>query len=378
VTLLVAGCGADTEGDDGSTADWPLPGRVPSRTHFLPSTSLQPPLREAWGVDTRRSVDFPPAIGDDVAYLINLFGNAVAVGLGEREILWRQVRNPAQGYPRVDATPPLYHDGRVFFALQAGALVASDAVSGETIWTHRYSHVEFSPIAIGETVYAGAEDRNLLALGAADGELRWRYRAPEDLGASPSYHRGRLYLGVGGAIYCLDAGDGRVLWRADTTEATPSQAEVSFHSPAAIAFGRVYAARSDGRLMALDQRSGKAEWSFRAGSIIDASPAAARPAGAPPTIYFGSYDERFYALDARTGEPLWRRDLGGPVLGTATVIGATVYVTRASPPGTVGFDARTGEQVVKLPDIDFPPVSDGQILYAIDGTRLVALQADAR
>jgi hypothetical protein len=79
LAALAAGCGdsssgsAASGGSDSSSSgyvDWPLFGRVPARTHYLPdeSRALDPPLREAWSVDTHALIEFPPAIHGGVAY----------------------------------------------------------------------------------------------------------------------------------------------------------------------------------------------------------------------------------------------------------------------------------------------------------------------
>ena len=50
-------------------ADWPYFGRVPQRTHYLPTRlgsidrPLDPPLKVAWQVNTHGLIEFPPAIG---------------------------------------------------------------------------------------------------------------------------------------------------------------------------------------------------------------------------------------------------------------------------------------------------------------------------
>ena len=62
---------------------WPLFGRVPERTHYLPAKerSLDPPLREAWSINTHALIEFPPAVANGVAYVVNKYGNAKAVRL---------------------------------------------------------------------------------------------------------------------------------------------------------------------------------------------------------------------------------------------------------------------------------------------------------
>src|SRR3712207_7505225 len=42
--------------------------------------------------------------------------------------------------------------------------------------------------------------------------------------------------------------------------------------------------------------------------------------GAGPTVFFGSYDGSFYALDARSGRIRWRHRSGGRISGSPTII----------------------------------------------------------
>jgi hypothetical protein len=57
--------------------DWPFFGRVPQRTQYLPTDQrsidrpLDPPLKQAWSINTHGLIEFPPAIGGGVAYAIN-------------------------------------------------------------------------------------------------------------------------------------------------------------------------------------------------------------------------------------------------------------------------------------------------------------------
>ena len=115
-------------------------------------------------------------------------------------------------------------------------------------------------------------------------------------------------------MFCLDAESGKPLWRTNTTKVPPF-GEGGFYSSPAIAFGRVYAARDDGTVFAFDEKTGKVDWSFPTDDYVYGSPAVAQVPGTPPSVYIGSYDEHFYALDARSGKQRWRYDVGGPVPG---------------------------------------------------------------
>ena len=53
--------------------DWPFFGRVPQRTHYLPEPErpLDPPFKQVWSLNTHALIEFPPAIHNGVAYVIN-------------------------------------------------------------------------------------------------------------------------------------------------------------------------------------------------------------------------------------------------------------------------------------------------------------------
>jgi outer membrane protein assembly factor BamB len=368
--------------DAAQLVEWPLFGRVPERTHYLPAENraLDPPLREAWSISTHALIEFPPAVAGGVAYVVNKYGNLKAVRLNDREILWERIRDPGQKGSPTDTTAPVYHRGLVFVAFEDGDLVAIDATSGRTRWKRNlHAHLESSPLAVGGTLYLGDDKTDLVGVRTTDGAIRWRFNSPGAIKASPSHHHGRVFVAdYEGAMFCVDADSGKVLWRTNTTKVRPF-GEGGFYSSPAVAFGRVYAARDDGTTYAFDERTGKVDWHFETGSYVYGSPALARVPGTPPSLYIGSYDEHFYALDARTGKQRWRFDVGGPVPGTAVVVGHTVYTSSFKTRETIGIDTRTHRKTFSLHQAGYTPViSDGRHLYAIGYFELVGLRPGER
>lgn len=389
--LTLAACGG-SGGSDGEGAapasngtplvGWPLFGRVPERTHYLPAEgrALDPPLREAWSVNTHALIEFPPAIAGGVAYVVNKFGNAKAVRLSDRKVLWEKVTDPRDSGTPTDVTAPVYHRGLVYFAYVDGRLIAVDAKDGRRRWTTDLrSHLESSPMAVGNRLYIGTDKTNVAALRASDGKILWQFNSPGAIKASPSFHDGRVYVAdYQGAMFCLDARTGRPIWRTNTTTVPPF-GEGGFYSSPAIAFGRVYAARDDGTVFAFDQRHGRVMWSFPTHNFVYGSPAVARVPGTPPSVYIGSYDEHFYALDARSGRQRWRFDVGGAVPGTATVIGHTVYTSSFKTDSTIGIDARTHRKTFEKHQAGYTPVvSDGRRLFLIGYYELIGLDPAKR
>ena len=391
--IPLGGCGSgDSAGSEGENVtatksdagyvDWPLFGRVPERTHYLPAEGqlLDPPLKQAWQINTHALIEFPPAIHGGVAYVINKYGNGKAIRLRDRKILWElKIRPSDKGKPNF-VTAPVYYRGRVYGAFLGGHVAAGDARTGHKDWVRKLdAHLESSPLAAEGTLYLGTDTAKVVALRAADGRSRWSFNAPAAIKASPSFHDGRLYVAdYQSSMFALDAASGKPLWRTNTSKVAPFGKGGFFSSPA-IGFGRVYAARDDGTVFALDEKTGKVEWSFDTGGAVYGSPALAQVPGTPPTVYIGAENGRFYALDASTGKPEWKYDVGGPIPGTATVIGHTVYTSSFKTQKTIGIDVNTHKKTFEMKQAGYTPVvSDGKQLFLVGYYVLVGLEPTGR
>jgi outer membrane protein assembly factor BamB len=392
VVLVLAGCGssgsetnapsARAESSSAGYIDWPQFGRVPARTHYLPEDkrALDPPLKEAWSINTHALIEFPPAIHDGVAYVINKYGNGKAVRLRDRKVLWElNIRPSNKGKPNF-VTAPTYYDGAIYGAFLDGHVAAGDAATGKKLWVRKLNaHLESSPLAVGGLLYLGTDTTNLVALDAKTGKTVWSFNSPGAIKSSPSYGSGDVFAAdYQSSIYALDAKTGKVSWRTNTSK-SPPYGQGGFFSSPAVAFGRVYAARDDGTVFALDEKTGKVDWSFPTGDSVYGSPAVARVPGTPPTVYIGSENGRFFALDARTGKPRWSYDVHGAIPGTATVIGHTVYTTSFATRETTGLDTRTGKRVFHIKQAGYTPmVSDGKRLYLVSYYALIGLEPTKR
>ena len=101
--------------------------------------------------------------------------------------------------------------------------------------------------------------------------------------------------------------------------------------------------------------------------------------GGRPTVFFGSYDGRFYAVDARTGEQKWSYREGGKISGGATVIGDIVYFSNYAKKDTTGLGVRTGRTVFKMGRGAFNPViSDGRTIFLTGFSSLYALRPSSQ
>lgn len=336
---------------------YPYFGRVPERTHEVPDAP-NPPFRFVWTFWAHQLIEFPPAVAHHSMYVLNKAGQLFALRTADGKVLWKRTLG-------ANETGPAYAGGTVFVAQTNGTFTALDAQTGKTRWTfHSPTGIQSSPLPVGGRVYVGSQGGLLYALDAGSGKLLWKSDQGAPIKASPAYDGGVVYVGdYAGYIHAVSASTGKPVW---TTATQSYQGGGGFYSSPAIAFGRLYEARADGTLFALDLKGGHVDWHFLATDDVYASPATSDVKGAGPTVFIGSYDQKLYALDAESGKQRWTFDVGGQIPGSPTVMGHTVYTSSFSTSKTTGLEARSGKPVWEWGTAGYEPmVSDGRYAFLV-------------
>jgi outer membrane protein assembly factor BamB len=187
------------------------------------------------------------------------------------------------------------------------------------------SFIEFPPVLAAGRLFFGTNHGLVLAVEAASGRIAWHRQFAGCVASSPAVGNGVVYIGFMGPPPCngsvpsflaaLDACCGRTLWRfrAGVIESSPL-----------LAGARVYFGSWDHRVYALDARTGRLEWSFVTGDRVKGGVALAGG-----TVYAGSYDGYLYALDAQSGRLRWRAGGGrlGGLYATPSVAHGRVFVS---------------------------------------------------
>ena len=210
-----------------------------------------------------------------------------------------------------------------------------------TIWTVHgdWSLIEFPPVLEDGRLFVGTNHGLVLAVQARTGRVLWRRQFAGCVAASPAVGRGVVYVGFMDPPPCtgtapsflaaLDARSGGTLWRfrAGVVETPPLLAD-----------GLVYFGSWDRRVYAVDARTGRLRWSFQTGAKVKGGVALAGG-----SVFAGSYDGRLYAVDARSGRLRWAAGGGslGGLYATPSVAKGRVFV--GSTNGRVyAFAAATG------------------------------------
>jgi outer membrane protein assembly factor BamB len=200
--------------------------------------------------------------------------------------------------------------------------------------------LEFPPVIAYGRLYVATLRGRFLAVDAETGDIAWEKKLGRCSAASPVVGDGVVYQPLmdpypcsphkqdaPGFIVAMDAETGEELWR--------FRAGV-IESPPLLVDGVLYFGSWDTKMYALDARTRRVRWTFSTGDKLKGG--AAYRNG---TIFFGSYDDRVYAVDARTGRERWSAEGEANFYATPAVAYGRVYVGNTD--GRVyAFGARSG------------------------------------
>lgn len=289
---------------------------------------------------------------------------------------------------------PLVHEDRLYVGSGDGHLYALDAGTGEEIWRfNSQSPVHSSPALRTDLVFFGDRENRFYALDRESGRLRWRVETGPDkpwewghegwdyFTSSPVLAAGFMVVGSGdGAVYAFEAATGSRAWRIETGARIRSSPAVSGET--------VFVGSADGFLYAIDLHTGELRWRFgtegvandAASESVDRKTIQSSPAVVAGVVYFGSRDGHVYAVDAGSGQEIWRSEGRMPWFITSPAVAAGMVFNGNSDGLFVNaLDAATGQEQWRTPTgqrVFSSPAFHNGVLYAGNHAgRLMALDA---
>lgn len=214
-----------------------------------------------WHRDLKQTISGGVGIDDERLYLGTTEGLVLALDQ-QGEELWRAEVNGEV------LAPPVSNDDVVVAQTYDGQVVAFDALSGEKRWTYTASVPRLTlrgtstPILEGQFVFAGLANGRVVALDQKTGELRWEQRVSvakgsteierlSDVDGNLLYDSGVLYAaGYQGKLIAVDVRSGRRLWERD----------LSSHTGPVEGYGNVYVADADGSIHAFEKNGQGVIW----------------------------------------------------------------------------------------------------------------------
>ena len=269
-------------------------------------------------------------VGRGLAYLAH--GQHVyAIDLVNGSEKWRF---PDEGDNKISffSPPALTSDGQLIVGGYDNILYSLNPENGQQNWKFDGALDKYiaGPLANGDKIYAPNSDSNLYALDL-DGELLWSFNTEFEQWGTPLIDGDMLYLpSMDHSIYALDAGNGELLWKSEDLGGALAG------TPALSADGKLYAGTLVSELLVVDaNQKGKVSGSLPAEGWIWAGPALVED-----VLYYGDMTGNFYAANAAAITPKWgpyklgdssdgfldmlsQEKLG--IAGTPLVAGDTVY-----------------------------------------------------
>jgi outer membrane protein assembly factor BamB len=262
--------------------------------------------------------------------------------------------------------PPSYADGVLYLGTNSGNVVAYNVFTGRVLWRKRFDGVRNEPAVAGRRIFFTGWDGHVTALHRGTGAVAWRRAFPGGhIESSAVVVDGLVLTGANdGTVRALDARSGRVRWsfRADGAV----KASLAVHDGRAYFgdyAGVMYAVRvRDGRLVWRTQSSGLAS-GFSAGRFYGS------PAVAYGRVYAGNTDGKVYSFVAGDGQIAWSTSLGaGWVYSSPAVSDGRVFATGIDGK-IVALHARSGsllwERRMARRTLSSPTVI-GRLVYAAD------------
>ena len=209
---------------------------------------------------------------------------------------------------------PAVLGNRLFVADFRGNLSAHRLDTGETVWSERTRlPISGGPGAGEGLVVAGTEEGEIAAFSAADGKSQWKVQLTSEILAAPQIAEGVVVVRtVDGRLYGLQASNGKTIWIYDRSVPTLS---LRGTSAPALSDGLAVGGFDSGRIVAVGLTDGREVWEARVSvpsgrtelqRLVDVD---AEPVIADGVTYAVTFQGRLVALDARTGEALWRREM---------------------------------------------------------------------
>ena len=213
---------------------------------------------------------------------------------------------------RYDYTPAL-DSSAVYASNAAGELAKFDMKDGHQLWRVNMGESISGGVGIGAGVLlVGTKKGNVHAYDTT-GKFLWKSKVSSEVLSVPRYFDGMVIVRTGdNHIFGLDATDGNRKWVYE--RATPA---LSLRSSVGVVAdgGAVYAGFAGGKMAAIRADNGKVIWEATVAQpkgvteIERIADITSLPVVDGPLVYAVAYQGRIAAIDRRSGKVLWNRDI---------------------------------------------------------------------
>ncbi|WP_338884954.1 MULTISPECIES: outer membrane protein assembly factor BamB [Xenorhabdus] len=221
---------------------------------------------------------------------------------------------------------PTWQGSTAYFADRNGVVKAFDIDSGKEIWATDLSEkagllssrlpamLSGGLTVSGNRLYVGTEKAKVIALDTTNGKVEWESTVAGEALSRPVVSDGFVLIHTGnGMLQALNETDGHIAWSVNLD--TPSLS-VRGESAPAVAYGAAIVGGDNGRISAVLLSEGQLIWQQRISQVTGSTEidrlndVDMTPVISDNVIYAIAYNGNLVAMDMRSGQIIWKRDLG--------------------------------------------------------------------
>jgi outer membrane protein assembly factor BamB len=189
-----------------------------------------------------------PAIEGEIVVVPYPSGDLVALNMADGSVAWSEslvrTRTTSQTTAMSDAARPVIDNGTVFAVGHAGRMIATQAATGERLWSLNVPGMQ-PPAVAGPSVFVVDTNGQLMAISRQDGKMQWTAKLPGAGWSGPTLANGTLWLASArGEIVGVEAATGRITTQKDIGSPV-------YIAPV-VAQGRMYILTDAARLISLN------------------------------------------------------------------------------------------------------------------------------
>lgn len=375
--------------------EWPQAGGAPN--HAMHHLALGDDPRIAWRVSIGRGTSADnyhllsaPVVAANKVFAIDVDSRVSAIDAATGRVLWRTDVAPDGAAQSVASGGIAYDDGRIFVASGHAQVVALDAETGKQLWRQATNApMRAAPAIAAGRVFVVTVENQTVALDAKDGRRLWTHSGIAEVagllgGASPAVEAGTVVVPyTSGEIFALRSETGRITW-SDSLIAVRRVDSVStladIRGRPVVDRGVVVALSHSGRMAAIDLRSGNRLWDRDIGGTE-------MPWVAGDFIFVLTNDSQLICLTRLEGRVRWATAVRqyrnaekkqDRIFWSGPVLVSDRLVLLGSHGEALAISPYTGDQIgaINLPAGTFiaPVVAGGTLYVLTDNATLLALR----
>ena len=375
-----------------SNNEWPQAGGYAN--HAMHHIKISPNIKESWSIDIGSGTNdtdwliAQPIMADGRVYTMDAETEIAAFNAISGDEIWRLELAPEDEEEGYIGGGLAFEAGRIFVATGFAELICLDANTGKIIWRRKMDNpFRTAPTVRNNRVYAVTLANKLYAVYGSNGQTIWTHSGIEEPtnligGANPAVDAGVVVVTYSsGEVAALKVENGKELWTDSLAGARKTNSATTFttiRGRPIIDRGLVFVISNNGRLTAINLRTGKRIWERSIGGIES-------PWVAGDFIFVLTNNSELVALSRQKGNIYWVNNLAkwedpedktGRIIWTGPVLTSDRLIVAGSTGEALSISPYSGQTLgkIEMPDgITIGPIVALDTIYFLsDDADLIA------